>query len=731
MSARLFTAIAALLAASHSMAQNPLACSNAIDTGLDRNELPASTEDNTIVFETGRFDATAKTPREATLSDGIVLRSGNRLAGADEARLTEADRRILLTGNVRYEDPSIHIRGDSADFAYDSGRIEFIGAEFSVEGSGRGSSGLLRISETGELEIGAANYTTCPPGSEDWMLKAKSIRMDTRAGVGTAQGVRLRFKGVQLLYAPYLSFPLSDARKSGLLAPEIGRAGRSGNEIRLPWYWNIAPNYDATLTGRLLTNRGFQGQAEFRYLTRQHEGEVSFALLPEDSLVNRSRHLFDFDHQSLFSSGWRSRVDIRDVSDSQYFEDLGGSLSVSSLTHLNRSVEFDFYNDTWDMLARFQDYQTLDEAIAPENDPYRRLPQLAARGRWPSRFLGADLALDTELVNFDRDVGVTGWRFNVAPEIEKRFGGPGWFFRPGVRVDHTRYELSDTLPGDENSLTRSLPIASVDTGVILERSLDNRSDWLQTIEPRMLYVHIPHREQSALPVFDTIQPDLNLVQLFRRDRLLGKDRIADTDQLSIGITSRLLDVGTGRELVTATIGQALYLSDTGVDLPGQNTFSGRSSDYIAEVRFLLYDNINFDFGHQWGTGDSGTTQSEARLQYRPADNKVFNIAYRYRRDSLEQGDVSWSWPISRRWNFVGRYNYSLRDREALEQFVGFEYESCCWGLRLVSRRHISTRDGTRDTSFGLQLVLKGLSSVGSQADKLLERGILGYSARLR
>jgi LPS-assembly protein len=199
----------------------------------------------------------------------------------------------------------------------------------------------------------------------------------------------------------------------------------------------------------------------------------------------------------------------------------------------------------------------------------------------------------------------------------------------------------------------------------------------------------------------------------------------------MGITSRILDVSTGRELVSATIGQTRYFSDRTVTLPNQTMATIASSDYIVQLRFSLFKNVNFDFGHQWGAGTSGTTKSEARLQYRPANNKVLNLAYRYRRDSLEQGDLSWSWPIANHWNFVGRYNFSFRDQEALEEFFGIEYESCCWGLRLVSRRHISTRDGTRDSSFGLQLVLKGMMSVGTAADKLLERGILGYSADLR
>ncbi len=734
MPSRFLILLTCLALTTAAQAQEPLAC----DTGLgvrieaDAPDAIDFSDPDTIFFETGRFEANLDKPRQADLDGGIVLRRGDKLAGAESAQLRESDRAIFLQGDVRFMDPATEIRSDSAEFAYDSGIIDFAGAEFSLgSGDGRGAADRITITNDGVLQLGGVEYTTCPPGSENWLLKAKDIRLDTGEGVGTAKGVKLRFKGVQILYAPYLSFPIGDARKSGLLAPEVGSAGRSGQEIRIPYYWNIAPNYDATLTSRILSDRGFQGQVGFRYLTLQHSGTVDAQLLPNDDLTNESRYLFDFDHQSILPNGWRTTVDIRDVSDSQYFEDLGGSLSVSSLTHLNRSVEIDFFGDTWSFLGRIQDFQTLDDAITDLNKPYRRVPQFLASAKWPQRVIGLDLGFDSELVNFDRDVGTTGWRVNLRPGLGRRFGGPGWFVEPGVTLDHTRYELSDTL-GD-NSPSRTLPITSFDAGLILERQIDrdNGSGLLQTLEPRILYVHIPHRDQSALPLFDTILPDLNLVQLFRRNRLLGVDRYVDTDQVSVGVTSRILDISTGRELVTATVGQARYLSESGVSLPGEPLATSRSSDYIAEVSFLLYDNINFNFGHQWGTGETGTTQSEARLQYRPATNKILNLAYRFRRDSLEQGDLSWSWPVSRRWNFVGRYNYSFRDDEVLEQFFGLEYESCCWGLRLVSRRHISTRDGTRDSSFGLQLVLKGLSSVGSQSDKLLERGILGYSARLR
>ncbi|MEX2125640.1 MAG: LPS assembly protein LptD [Woeseia sp.] len=686
-------------------------------------------ESDKLEFEAGRFEGGVGGDPTMTMSGGVLVRAGNRLAGAESAVYNPEARALLLDGGVRYEDPESEITSKSAEFAYESGRIRFEGAEFQLgQNNSRGAADVLQISEDGTIDLGEVRYTTCPPDSEDWMLEAGDIDLDTRAGSGTARNVKLRFKGIPILYSPYLSFPISDARKSGILTPELGSAGRSGNELQIPWYWNIADNYDATITPRLLSDRGLQIGSEFRYLTRRMDGIAQFEYLGNDNLVDRDRHLVNFDQLMLFDNGWRNRIDFSEASDSNYFEDLGGSMSTSSITHLDRTMVFDFYGEHWALFGRLQDYQTIDDAIAPTDRPYRRLPQLVANGSWPDRALGMRYGFDSELVYFDRDVGVTGWRLDLAPQIEWPLEQSGWFVTPGAVLEHTRYVLDDTEPGQRDEPSRTVPIASLDAGMILERSMDSSRGLIQTLEPRVLYVHVPHRDQADLPVFDTIVPDLNLVQLYRKNRFLGVDRIGDTDQLSIGVTSRILESDTGKEIITATIGQALYLSEQGVSLPGQPNITSESSDYIAEVRFPLYEHLNFDVGHQWGTGDSGTTQSQARLQYRPASDKILNLAYRFRRDSLEQGDVSWSWPLSQRWNFVGRYNFSFRDNEVLEQFFGLEYESCCWGLRLVSRRHISTRDGTRDSSFGLQLVLKGMTSVGTAADQLLEHGILGYEA---
>ena len=732
MSAKSLILTCSLLALTPAFGADELSCETSLGRALavdsPLREIVLDNPD-TIQLEAGEFEAQLGPSPTARMSGGVLLRRDDKIAGADSAYYDPDQRALFLQGGVLYEDTHTQIQSRSAEFGYELGRIRFEGAEFSLgESNSRGAAENLEINQDGTLSLGNVEYTTCPPESEDWLLQGKSIVLDTGEGIGTAKGMKLRFKNVPILYLPSISFPISDARKSGILTPEIGSAGRSGNEVRVPIYWNIAPNYDATITPRVLTSRGLLVETQFRYLTKRNDGILSAAYLPDDSILDRERHNVRFEHRTLFDSGWRNRIRFHEVSDSQYFEDLGGSLSVSSTTHLDRNLRFDYYADRFSVFAQVQDFQTIDDTIQLSDQPYRRVPQLLASANWPVSIFR--LGIESEIVNFDRDTGITGWRMNAAPSIEIPITQPGWFFRPSVAFDYTHYELSNALPGEDTSPTRSVPISSVDTGLILERTMAN-TNRIQTIEPRMLYVNIPYRDQDALPVFDTITPDINLVQLYRKNRFLGIDRIGDTEQVSIGVTSRILDVASGRELITATIGQTHYLSDREVVLPGLSADTFDTSDYIAQLRFLLFDNVNFDVGHQWETGENGTTKSEARLQYRPANNKVLNVAYRFRRDSLEQGDVSWSWPVSSHWNFVGRYNYSLRDQEMLEQFFGLEYESCCWGLRLVSRRHISTRDGTLDSSFGLQLVLKGMTSVGTAADKMLERGILGYSADLR
>ncbi|MEO0575841.1 MAG: LPS assembly protein LptD [Pseudomonadota bacterium] len=681
-----------------------------------------------VVLESGRGIAQAN--GDVTLLDGVSASRGSFRIEANEGRFERETNSLSLDGDILYNGGGAHVESQRALMSYLYGRVEFNDAEFQLgDGASRGAASLLRINQNGTIRLESVDYTSCPPENNDWLVSADKIRLDTDAGFGEARNLKISFKGVPFMYTPYLSFPISAQRKTGFLLPDFGQSARNGIDISIPWYWNIAPSYDATITPRVLSRRGIQLDTRVRYLTGNSRGEAQIAHLPSDDLVGLNRTLLRWSNTTDFAGRWRAFADVTDVSDSQYLEDLGGSLSSASATHLNRTLGVGYFGRHWRVDARVTNYQTIDEVISTTEVPYRILPRIGLNGRWADLAGGLSFELDAEAGRYERAVGVTGSRMHVAPRLSLPLERNGLYIKPALSWAFTHYRLDEDISVSDREQTRSLPIASLDAGMKLERETGG-GKYRQTLEPRLYYVHVPFRDQSALPVFDTIQPITSIEQLYRDNRFIGIDRIGDTDQVTLGLTSRLLNQQTGKTVVKATIGQSRYLSTQAVSLPGVEPLSGNSSDYIAELAVNVWGNWNVDFAQQWSTENSETSRSEVRLQYLPGGNRVVNLAYRFRRDAVDQGDISWSWPIASRWNVVGRYNYSFREDKTLERFFGVEYESCCWGIRLVSRRFISRRDGTSDSTISLQLELKGLTSVGDSADELLERGILGYRTNI-
>jgi LPS-assembly protein len=487
----------------------------------------------------------------------------------------------------------------------------------------------------------------------------------------------------------------------------------------------LAPNYDLTLEPRYMSERGTQLRSNFRYLLPRSDGEMGWEFLPEDDETQTTRRYVNFRHQSEFTDGLSLLTGIEEVSDDTYFEDLGTTLAVTSQTHLDRFVDISYHAPYWSLLTRLQNYQTIDTTLTDEERPYERVPQMAFAGRWFGRLVGFDSA--TELVNFDRNVGVTGWRFDSTQELSLRFARAGMYLTPAVALRQTNYWLDEPTAGTaDDTLTRGLPIGSLDTGMRFERDAGRSSNWLHTLEPRLLYVHVPFENQDNLPVFDTILPDFNLVQLFRKYQFVGPDRITDTDQLSFGLTTRLIDAASGRERLTATLGQTRYLSEQHVSLPGEVPNAANASDYVTEVSIGLAETWNLDVGYQWNNDTDSTARAETRFEYRPKADRLFGIGYRYRPELLEQGDLSVVWPLAERWRIIGRYSYSFLEKEPLEEFVGWEYDACCWRFRMVGRRYVSRSTGESDSAISIQLELKGLSQSPRTAEELLDRGILGY-----
>ena len=676
-----------------------------------------------IEINAGHIDLSSEQGVE--FSGEVEFRYGDRSIVAESAYFDRVEQRMEVTGTATYSDPSLTVYGDGAEVDTESEEILFRGAGFEIpKEQARGSAREIRIRSDRTISLSSVNFTTCPVEKVDWEFLASHIDLDANAGFGTARDVKLKFKGLPIMYAPYITFPIDDQRKSGFLTPRFGQSDRTGLDIATPYYLNLSPNYDMTLEPRYLSKRGLQLNAEFRYLTPRSGGQFNLEYLPDDEEMNRARRYFNLKHESTFGPGWRFITNIQNISDDTYFEDLGSSLSVTSQTHLDRYLEIIYQTRRWSLLTRVQSYQTIDPRIESIAHPYERVPQLLFDGNWSSNQL--DFRITSELVNFDRELGTTGWRFDSNHELSVSLTKSGMFLTPAIALRQTNYWLNNVVPDGQDTFSRTLPIASLDAGLKLERSANRAGSWIQTLEPRILYVRIPFKNQSMLPIFDTIEPDFNLVQLFRKYQFLGPDRIADADQLSFGITSRLIDPKNGQEKLTATLGQTRYRSTKGVSLPDSLPSDSDESDYIAEVLVNLYKAWNLGLDYQWNGSTNTTVRKEARFQYRPDDRRLFSLGYRYRRDLLEQSDVSLVWPMGDSWRVIGRYNYSLLEQKALERFIGLEYGSCCWRVRFVGRRFISRRTGESDTSVSIQLQLRGFSDEFTAPEELLDRGILGY-----
>ncbi len=663
---------------------------------------------------------------DATLSGGVTVRQGDRTLSAESAVYDASEQSFEVEGAVEYRTPELRLKGTSGSWQT-AGGGRFTDAEFELPlRPARGAAAELEINAAGDLALSEVRFTTCPAGNNDWLLRASSVDINQRTQQGRGRNVRVTLKGVPVLYAPVVSFPVGEARKSGFLFPSFGNSVKGGFELEVPYYFNLAPNYDLKLTPFQLSKRGSGLGAEFRYLSGRSRGELSTRFLPGDDLANRDRRLSALLHRTDFTEHLRLDLDFSDASDEFYFEDFGLGLDGTSITYLDRFLRLSWLGRRWRLDGRVQDFQTIDRSVDPPARPHSRLPQLAFAGRWPLGEAGFAASLDSEAVWFERDQGVTGQRFDFAPRFAWTLRGAGWHLEPSAGWRFTAYRLAGTAPGADDAPEREAPVVSLDAGLVFERASASPGGIVQTLEPRLRHTWIPFRDQTALPVFDTALPDLNLVQLFRTNRYVGADRLGDANEVAAGITTRLVRSDTGQQLLTATIGQRFFIEQPLVTLPGELPTPRDASNMVGELEVTAWRRWSARFAMEWDDEASNTLLGQAAVQYRTGTGTVFNLGYRYREGRLEQWDGSLAWRISPAWQLFARQVYSVKDHHSIDRFAGFEYSGCCWRVRIVGRNYVSNRTGEDDTSVLLQLELKGLSSVGTQ-DTFLQRGIRGYS----
>jgi len=711
--------------------------------------------------------ATLGVQGNATLSGNVLMRQGDREIRANQVEYDAKGASVHSDGHIDYQDPLVHMSGAGGSYSAAAG-ADFKAAQFELrQRAARGSAQDLKLTPQGVISLKGVTFTTCPLRDESWKIKAKSITLDTRDRVGTGHDAQVDFMGVPLLYLPWLSFPLGTERKSGFLFPSIGNTSTNGFELATPYYWNIAPNVDFTAQPMIYTKRGADLGGDLRFLTQSQRGELDWDYLPDDGDFGGSRSRVRFVDVAELPGSFRLDVHAENVSDTQYFEDFSQGPEGASTAFLERRATLSYRSEHWSLDAEAQQYQTIDVFNLPPGDPdrpYARVPRIVLDsdyGLGPNGLLR--YGFDSELVNFQHSenpvVVTSGWRADLLPHVSLDLTGPGYFLRPAVAWRATQYELDDLGPGQlERSPSRTLPIASIDTGLMFERPTGSHNQRKLTLEPRILYLDVPYRNQDQLPVFDTAIPDLNPVELFRTNRYVGADRVSDANQLSVGVTSRLLDAQSGRQFISGTFGQTYYFETPRVTLPDEAPTLGKRSDFVALISLTAFQDWGADVGVQWDPENERSERTTVNLQYKPAPNSVINLAYRYERfvtttelipeamggtvtlvpETVQQGfdqvELSAAWPIRRNWNIFLRDVYSLRDpvqnhSTELERFAGFEYRACCWRIRLGARRYVNSHDpnASQTTGIWLQLELTGLASVGSASDAFLTEAIRGYS----
>jgi len=663
---------------------------------------------------------------------------------ADIVSHNKDTQQIKLIGNVHADTESLSLSADHGWFNLKNNTGELIDSKYFVPGSQfSGKTPLFSVSDQEKTILVDTQFSSCPPERPDWYLDMGWLELDHPSSTGTAKHAVLWVKDVPVFYLPWIQFPLGEERRSGLLMPSFGHTSTSGYEISIPWYWNIAPNHDAILTPSNISRRGQMLATNYRYLTHKSNGTLDAEYLHSDQLLDdKERYLVSFKNNTKLNENLSLSLLLNEASDSNYLDDLSSSLSLSNTTHLERNARLSYKQSIWSANILAQTFQTIDTSLAESSRPYRRLPQITVTAKddiaeFSDNHLSAELKSEWVDFKHEADNKPQGSRLHLNPRFSLPLQSNAWFLKPTIGLMHTQYDTTDTN-GDPAQLDdRSLSTFSLDSGLFFERSINNNA-MIQTLEPRLFYLNIPYEDQSSIPLFDTSQQNFSFASLFRENRFNGTDRIGDANQVTMALSSRILDKESGHELMNINIGRIYYFDEQRVFLNTNTTnTAGNTSDIITEFNSNI-DNWRSRATIQWNTHTKKTDKRNFQLSYAASDKAVFNIGYRFFRDAddesnnIEQTDLSFAWPFAKNYSLLSRWNYSLTDKRDIETIVGLEYESCCWALRLISQRYLNDTTNNLNTdeynsSIMLQFVLKNFGSISErEATETLKHAILGY-----
>ena len=684
---------------------------------------PATAQEN-LPVEVSAEVMTGRPDREVSLMRNVEITRGSTIITADSAKYDVVEDRVGASGHILLRRLGDMYTGEALSLQLGAGRGFVISPTYRLSrNNAQGKAQRIDFEAEDRAVVTEGTYSTCEGPDPDWYLKANTLRLDTGRDVGHAGKTVVFFKGVPILGTPAMSFPLSDARKSGVLPPTIGTTNKGGLEIIVPYYFNIAPNRDLTLYPNLIARRGVQLGADARYLSESYGGETRIEMLPHDNQTGTSRYAVTSTHNQTLAPRLTFGWNLNTASDDDYPSDFSRTITSSSQRLLLRDMNVNYGGDLWRMTTRASNYQVLQDPAAPIARPYDRLPQITLQaGRQDVK--GFDWTASTELTRFWHPDLQRGDRFVFTPELSYPVLHPGYFVVPKVAFDFSRYTLENRATGMPTNLSRALPTMSIDSGLVYERETQFFGDSAtQTLEPRLFYVRTPFRDQSQFPNFDTAEADLSFSQLFSENRFIGHDRVSDANQLTAALVSRFIEA-SGAERVRMALGQRFYFSEQRVTLGAARNES--RSDLLVSAQGRITKTFSAEGNLQYSASQRALSRSNFGVHWQPAPKRILNL--QYRRDllnNLEQVDASTQWPIANRWYGVSRVNYSLPDQKVVEGLLGAEYKADCWVFRMVGQR-TPTATGKATSSLFFQLELNGLTRLGSNPLEALRNSIPGY-----
>lgn len=728
-----------------------------------QEKIPPEVRNNQPAFVRG--DRIAGQADVNTVVEGNAeLRRGDTVIHADRLEYTVPDDRAQARGHVRmnragnvYEGTALDLRVEAFEGFFTDARYRFLATQ------AHGEATRVDFLDSARAVVHQATYTTCerdneatwqPDWQPDWVLRADTIRLDNEEQVGVAENAVLEFKGLALPAIPSISFPLSERRKSGFLPPTIVPIdNRNGPTLAVPYYWNIAPNRDATITPALMARRGVSLGGEFRYLEPSYRGVLSGNFLPNDRLAGQNRWAYSAQHNGMLDSpfgGLGLNINLNRVSDDNYWRDFPRSSRQLTQRLLPNDASLGWAQDDMSVSVRTLKWQTLQDVTAPIVPPYDRMPQMVWRYLPTNLPGGFDASVEADTTRFQADRLLTlqpnAQRTYSMAQISRPFLAPGGFITPRVQLHATHYEFDSMLANGTRSASRVLPTFSLDSGLVFEREAQylGRS-FVQTLEPRAFYTYTPFRDQSQLPVYDTAANDFNFATVYTENAFTGNDRLADNNLLTLGLTSRLLNPTTGAEVVRLGVAQRLRFSDQQVTLPGGTPVSERLSDLLVGAAVNWTPQWSVDSTVQYNPKIGRSIRSTVGARYSPGAYHTVSAAYRFQKDTSEQIDVGWQWPLNDlwgdrgrdlgpgrgqgggRWYSVGRLNYSMMERRLVDTVIGLEYDSCCWIGRVVLER-LQSGLATTNTRLLFQIEFVGFSrlSLGSNPLTSLKQQIPRY-----